>query len=88
MASTHIELGGSRLGGKARSTVDQLHSAFDQMQDLKLIMDSVSAASDWTSLETALGLQAGQGQTVYNLFAGAYAAINVFAVTDMLNKLG
>lgn len=88
MASTHIEIGGSRLGGKARSAVDQLHDAFDNLQDLKLIMDSVAAGNDWTSLETALGLQAGQGNAVNSLIDGAYAAINVFAVTDMLNKLG
>jgi hypothetical protein len=44
--------------------------------------------SDYTMIESLFGLNAGQGQTLYNLVVGANAAVNVSAVTQLINQVG
>jgi hypothetical protein len=72
MATTFIPINtGQRLGQQLRSAVDQLQAAKQALTKLKAIMDTQVNGSDYSMVESQFGLQAGQGQTCYNLVSGA-----------------
>jgi hypothetical protein len=67
----------TRLGGNAMAGAQNLRWAQDVLQALKIAMDNMIAASDYTVVETQFGLPAGKGQTFYNLIAGTITDLTV-----------
>jgi hypothetical protein len=89
MAVTYIKVDVSkRLGADLRQTV--VHGAeFDErLHRLKDVMDTMIDGTDYTRLETEFGVATGQGETVYNLVAGAATDTAAANITQLLNRLG
>jgi uncharacterized protein YecE (DUF72 family) len=89
MAVTYIKVDVSkRLGADLRQTV--VHGAeFDErLHRLKEVMDTMIDGTDYSRIETEFGLVAGQGQTVYNLVAGAAAGTAATDIHQLLVRLG
>ncbi len=66
----------------------QLIQVWGQGQQLAGELNAMVNDSDYSMIETLFGLSAGQGQLLYNLVVGANAAINVSAVTQLINEVG
>lgn len=49
--------------------------------------DHAAADPDYSGVETLLGLTAGEGVTVYNLFTGAYARVNHDDVKGFIDRV-
>lgn len=90
MANTHIPVGpnADRLGNRLRQEVDRAWALSEGIQQLKLIMDEAAAPPDWTGVEALLGLDPGQGETVYNLLAGTNTALQSSDVQQFIRRLG
>ena len=70
--------------------VDYTQEARGRGDRLKIILDSMArdtgSGPTWDQIETELGLQVGQGETIYNLITSAMSALggsNVTAVARM-----
>lgn len=74
-----------RAGALLAALASQLRATRNLAAQVKGIMDHNVAASDYTALESLFGVTAGNGLTVYNLVAGALAAIN--ASTDAMTLI-
>jgi hypothetical protein len=90
VATTFIPINtGQRLGQQLRNAVDQLQAAKQFLAKLKAIMDTQVNGADYSMVEAQFGLQAGQGQTCYNLVAGSNtdlaASVNI---TELLAWCG
>ena len=90
MATTFIPINtGQRLGAQLRSAIDQLQAARQTLAKLKAIMDTQVNGADYSMVEAQFGLQTGQGQTCYNLVAGAVTdAGNSTNITELLSWCG
>ena len=89
MATTFIAIDTTqRLGSDARREIDRLRASLEGMSQLTDILPTMIDGTDYSLLETQLGLETGEGETFYNLFVGAQAAIDVSAVTQLLNRCG
>jgi flagellar capping protein FliD len=90
MATTFITINtGQRLGQQLRSAVDQLQTAKQALAKLKAIMDTQVSVSDYSMVESQFGIQAGQGQTCYNLVAGINTDLGASVnVTELLAWCG
>jgi hypothetical protein len=94
MATTFISIDTTkRLGGQARGAVDQLQAAKQALAKLKAIMDTqidlAPSPADYSLVESQFGLQAGKGQTFYNLVAGVNSDVGASSnVTQLLNWCG
>ena len=89
MATTYITItDGSRLGNQARNAVTTIQSARKQIVDLKAIMETQIDNGSYTLLEQQFGLQAGQGETLYNLIAGVNTDMSTFNVGALIARLG
>ncbi len=89
MAVTYIKVDISkRLGADLRQTV--VHGAeFDErLNRLKDVMETMIDGTDYSRIETEFGLTAGQGQTVYNLVAGAVTDTAAANIHQLLVRLG
>lgn len=53
----------------------QLSVVRDQLTLIKAAMDNMTAAADFTLIESTFGIPTGKGQTVYNLIAGAVSTM-------------
>ena len=58
-----------------KAALDRLRSAIYDLEVVKANMDQTTDALDWTTLESVYGLEAGDGQALYNLTAGAVAEV-------------
>ena len=89
MATTYIPVNtGQRLGADLRRVVDLLRDVRDRLERLKNIMDTQVDGVDYTLIASQFGLPAGDGQLVYNLLAGSFAAVDVAAVNLLINRVG
>jgi hypothetical protein len=89
VATTFLPVNTStRLGADLRRAVDQLRDVRDRLERLKNILDTQVDGTIYTLVESQFGLQAGDGQTAYNLVAGAFAAVDVAAVQQLINRAG
>jgi hypothetical protein len=90
MPTTFIPINtGQRLGQQLRTAVDQLQAARQALQKLKATMDTQINGSDYSMIEAQFGLQAGQGQTLYNLVAGGNTDLaGSVNVTELLSWCG
>ncbi len=80
-----------RLGQDLRQLVVTIFSARDFARRLKEVMDQHTDSVTWTTLEAQFGLQAGTGQSTYNLVAaltGTSGALEAAAVTQFCDRLG
>ena len=90
MANTHINIGRSPDGLKSlfRRDIDRLWDTVQALEKVKVILDEAAAPPDWTGVEALLGLEPGQGETVYNLIAGTNAALQGSDVQQLVRRLG
>ena len=67
--------------------VDYAQEARSRGDRLKGILDSMAldtgSGPTWDQIETELGLQPGQGETVYNIITAAMSALDGFGVTSV-----
>ena len=90
MANTHINVGREANGHEQtlRREVDRLWSCVEGVAQIKLIMEEAADAPTWTGVETLFGLEAGQGETVYNLIVGADTALQGSGIQQLARRLG
>lgn len=90
MATTYISINvGQRLGALDRNTIDQLRVVKESLAKLKAIMDTQVDVNDYSMVESQHGLQAGKGQTFYNLIAGSNTDLAAStSITQLLNWCG
>jgi hypothetical protein len=89
MATTFVPISTStRLGASLRRAVDTLESAKQQLENLKAVMETQISGSDYTLVESQFGLQAGQGQTAYNLVAGVVSDLHGANTTGLTGQCG
>jgi hypothetical protein len=89
MAVTYIKVDISkRLGADLRQTVVYGGQFDERLHRLKDVMDTMIDGTDYSRLETEFGLAVGQGETVYNLVAGAATDTAGANITQLLNRLG
>jgi hypothetical protein len=89
MAVTYIKVDLSkRLGADLRQTVVYGEQFDERLHRLKDVMDTMIDGTDYSRLETEFGVPTGQGETVYNLVAGAATDTAGANITQLLNRLG
>jgi hypothetical protein len=59
-----------------KNFVQQFREAYEQGVAVKSILDHNTDGSNYADIEALFGVPAGQGQTVYNLVAGAVGAMS------------
>ncbi len=80
---------GQRLGSQARNAIDQLRACKTTLAALKADMDQlVLDDATYASVESQLGLQAGDGQAFYNLVAGVVSDQADANHTNLLARCG
>jgi hypothetical protein len=52
------------------------------------VTQMVINGTDYTQVESLLGLQPGQGQSIYNLMVGANTVLQGSAVSQLINEVG
>jgi len=89
MAANHIPVDqGKRLGQQLRRLIDMQREVLQLNEKLKDIMETQIDTADYTLVATEFGLPSGKGETVYNLVAGMYSAVNVSAVNQAIDWMG
>ena len=78
----------ARLGNELRRTIDLLRELRDRLEKLRFVLDTQVDGANYSMVESQFGLQAGDGQLVYNLVAGAYAAVDTVSVQQLINRVG
>jgi len=86
-SSIQINIQDSRLGPLARRNVEELIKVVNDMRRLKDHADQAADSPEFSGVESAMGIPTGEGQTYYNLLAGALAAIDVSAVNQYVDRL-
>ena len=63
--------------------------AIDKLEEVKDTMEHHINAPSYASIEgsTGYGIPAGEGETLYNLVAGAYARINHIDITGLIDRV-
>lgn len=92
MPSEFIEIDLSkRFGPPLKRLADAVRDARADLQKIKSVADKAAAGADWTAFEATFGVPSGQGETVYNLLAGAFALIDNAAAAplkDFADRIG
>lgn len=78
----------SRLGGTLQSSLNGLALHIGTLKQLKLDMDNMTDGVTYATLESAFGIPAGKGQSVYNLVAGSVTELGATNLNNLLNWLG
>ncbi len=78
------------LSRDAKNAVEATRNAFAQLEKVVVQLqhnfdDSDPNNIDWTTVETALGLQPGEGHAAFTLFDGALSAISG---NDLIKRVG
>jgi hypothetical protein len=74
----------SVLGSTLQTTISQLLHLKGQLGLLKDAMDSMASGGTYSVIESELGVDAGQGQTMYNLVAGAVTSLGGANFTELI----
>jgi len=89
MATDYIGLDESKRHSQAlRQLVNYQTESLERLRSCKAVLDEMIDGSDYSEIETELGLSAGEGEIVYNLIAGALAVVDVYAVQTVIARLG
>ena len=89
MATSWINTNTSkRLGADLRQAVHALKECRSDFRELKAVMETMIDGSDYSLLETELGLATGQGQTAYNLVSGALTDMEDANINQTVIRLG
>jgi hypothetical protein len=91
MASAWIPTGGDqqRLQGMLHVAINQLTNANAILQTLTNIMaQMLGASSDYTTIETYFGLQAGQGQPLHDVLGSAASDLQGSNIQGLLQRFG
>lgn len=91
MAYEHIKITASAgpHASELNNAVTQLEAARDTFRRLKEQMEAMIDGVDYTRIETLFGLEAGNGQTVYNLVAGTVSTFTDDAdLVQTIKRLG
>jgi hypothetical protein len=80
---------GQRHAAALLALVNNLANQRDILAQVKADMDQMTDGVSYATIESAFGLPAGKGQTVYNLVAGALAEVNAATTfNNLLTYLG
>jgi hypothetical protein len=82
---------GSQLGTITQGAASDLLTARDRLRQIKAVMEAMIAPgtpSDFSQVEAKFGVIQGQGETLYNLVAGATTQLNGFDITALIDRLG
>jgi hypothetical protein len=89
MAATYIAITASTQRAQQLQQYIRLLAQVDALgQQLAGQLNAMVNGNDYTEIETLFGLQTGQGQPLYNLVVGANAAVDVLAITQLINGVG
>lgn len=77
-----------RLGSELRQAVNYGNAFDTQVARLKEIMETMIDGTDYSAVEANFGLQAGSGETVYNLVTGAATDTGGTNIHQLLIRLG
>ena len=88
MAITRIDITRTPHGDNLLTAVAQMREARDRLDHAKAVMETAIDGSDYSRVEQLFGIEAGQGQTAYNLVAGVCTDLGGFNVSAMIARMG
>jgi hypothetical protein len=88
MAITRIDVQRTEHGANVLSAVGSLRDARDRIAHAKAVMETCIDGSNYTRLEELFGVEAGQGQTLYNLLAGVNTDMAGFNIAATIARIG
>lgn len=75
-------------GDKMANAIARLEQARQDMEELLGITLKCINGSDYTDVDAEFGMSAGNGQTLYNLLAGAVSHLNNSAISELTDRVG
>ena len=88
MAITRIDIAHTPHGDNLLTAVAQMREARDRLDHAKAVMETAIDGSDYSRVEQIFGIEAGQGQTAYNLIAGAATDMAGFNISATIARMG
>ena len=86
--STRIDIQRTPHGDNLLTAVAQLREARDRLDHAKAVMETCISTGDYSRVETVFGVEAGQGETVYNLVAGVCTDVAGFNISATIARMG
>lgn len=88
MATTRINITRTAHGDNLLTAVAQMREARDRLDHAKAVMETAINDGDYSRVEQIFGIEAGQGQTAYNLIAGAATDMAGFNISATIARMG
>lgn len=88
MAVTRIDITRTPHGDNLLTAVAQIREARDRLDHAKAVMETAIDGGDYSRVEELFGIEAGQGQTAYNLIAGVCTDLAGFNITATIARIG
>ena len=88
MAVTRIDITRTPHGDNLLVAVAQIREARDRLDHAKAVMETAIDEDDYSRVEELFGIEAGQGQTVYNLISGSSNVPAGFDITATIARIG
>ena len=88
MAITRIDIAHTPHGDNLLTAVAQMREARDRLNHAKAVMETAINADDYSRVEQIFGIEAGHGQTAYNLIAGAVTDMAGFNISATIARMG
>lgn len=88
MAATRIDIQRTPHGNDLLTAVAQLREARDRLNHAKAVMETAINSGDYSRVEALFGIEAGQGETAYNLVAGVTTDMAGFNISATIARMG
>lgn len=88
MAATRIDIQRTQHGNDLLTAVVQMREARDRLNHAKAVMETAIDSGSYSRVETLFGIEAGQGETTYNLIAGVVADMAGFNISATIARMG
>ena len=82
------EAGNSNMADRVNNAIDLIVRAKAELQQAKDVADQCVDGASYTDVEAQFGVPTNQGQTFYNLLAGAVADLDVTNITEFTSRIG
>jgi hypothetical protein len=86
--STRIDVMRTAHGDSLLTAVAQMREARDRLDHAKAVMETCIDNGDYGRVEALFGIEAGLGQTAYNLVAGVCGDLAGFNISATIARMG
>lgn len=86
--ATRIDVQRTPHGDNLLTAVAQLREARDRLDHAKAVMETCIDTDDYSRVESLFGIEAGQGQTAYNLIAGVCTDLAGYNLSATIARIG